>query len=152
VARLNLNKTEVRRTSMGAAVREVREATTRVWVLAKVAAKGDHPATTTATGRLSLNIFDDFKIGVSSVTGRVGVHRSVKYALAAHDGARSHVIAARRAKRLRFYWKRRGVHVTAYFVHHPGMRGKKYLTGPLVRVCVPRGFKVVTIGTYVTNV
>lgn len=150
MARLDLDPVKVREFAKAEAAKDVVSVMYRVEALAKLAAKGTHPLTTDSTGRLSRSIKSDLSSTATKVVGRVGVDRYVKYALAAHDGAVGHRIHARRVRALHFHWKRIGETVYLGSVKHPGMRGKKYLTGPLFRVAVPRGYKVVVYGTYVT--
>jgi len=55
-----------------------------------------------------------------------------RVALMHHQGTRPHIIAARRAKTLRFYSHGRIVY--AKVVHHPGTRPNRYLTDNLRKV------------------
>lgn len=55
-----------------------------------------------------------------------------RVALMHHQGTRPHIIAARRAKTLRFYSHGRIVY--AQVVHHPGTRPNRYLTDNLRKV------------------
>jgi hypothetical protein len=48
-----------------------------------------------------------------------------------HEGAGPHVIRARQAKMLRFYWRRAGRVVIFRQVNHPGNPAQKYLTRAL---------------------
>lgn len=61
----------------------------------------------------------------------VAIGSNNKIALLHHNGARPHIIAARRAKTLRFY--SRGRIVYAKVVHHPGTKPNRYLTDNLAK-------------------
>lgn len=104
-------------------------------------------------GRLRASI--GYKIDPGPIVhARVGSR--VKYAEPAHQGAQWHYIRARRKKFLAFKWnaappeivvksgKWKGF-VFLKSVKHPGMKGKPYLTGPLLVVGRQMGFRVVTV-------
>ncbi len=54
-----------------------------------------------------------------------------KYAGWVHNGTKPHLIVAKR-KKLRFFWRKKGVFVQAFKVRHPGMRAYPYLRNALV--------------------
>jgi len=58
----------------------------------------------------------------------------VDYAAAVHEGARPHVIRARRASLLRFYWPKVGRVVFFPKVNHPGNRPNPFLSNAAHRV------------------
>jgi hypothetical protein len=81
------------------------------------------------TGQLRSNLHKEWITGPSGDVGqRVG--SNVPYAWLHHDGTRPHIIAARRAKLLR-YVNRQGQVVFARTVFHPGTRPNKYLSDQL---------------------
>lgn len=134
--RVKLNKSEVKAFARNYARDLVADDTTDVKRLARVAAKGSHPRTTQATGFLSRHIESKVDVRLfGKVTGTVGVNRIVTYQMPAHNGANPHRIVARHKPELSFWWRSRGRHFQGPKVSHPGMDGKKYLTGPLVAVC-----------------
>jgi hypothetical protein len=63
-----------------------------------------------------------------------GVSVDVPYAAAVHEGARPHVIRARRAPFLRFYWPKVGRVVFFKSVNHPGNAPNPFLTNAGHRV------------------
>lgn len=74
-----------------------------------------------------------YRVGVGSRGGVTGtVVADNKIALLHHNGAAPHIIAARKAKALRF--KSRGKIVYAKVVRHPGTRPNRYLTDSLRKV------------------
>jgi hypothetical protein len=100
-------------------------------------------------GRLRASIGTKMSVSTHKVTARVGSR--VNYALAAHQGARPHVIRARRKQFLSFKWNKAagyGIPVTRRGkvqlkkVNHPGMDGSQYLVRPLVLTGRRRGFRV----------
>jgi hypothetical protein len=60
----------------------------------------------------------------------VGVE-GVKYALFHHEGTQPHIIRARRAPRLVFYWPKAGRVVAFPQVNHPGTKPNRFLTNAL---------------------
>lgn len=112
-------------------------------------ARGEPPG-----GTLRASIGTDIVHRGYMVHGKVGSR--LKYALVAHQGAKRHIIRARLAPYMSFYWDKapewmvtkRGPYagkVRLKKVNHPGMRGRRYLTVPLRYWGYLRGFKVKTI-------
>lgn len=74
-----------------------------------------------------------YRVSVGSRGGVLGtVVADNKIALLHHEGSVPHIIAARKAKALRF--KSRGKIVYAKVVRHPGTRPNRYLTDSLRKV------------------
>lgn len=59
---------------------------------------------------------------------------SAPYAKFVHEGTRPHVIRARNARALRFFWERQGKVVTLRQVNHPGTAPNPFLTRAMNRV------------------
>lgn len=100
-------------------------------------------------GRLRASIGTKSRGSTHTITYRVGSR--LRYADPAHQGASPHMIYPRRKKFLSFKWKKAaqyGIPVTRRgkvqlkSVSHPGMKGKSYLTTPLVIVGLKYGFRV----------
>lgn len=82
------------------------------------------------TGRLARSIYS--RPGRDSRSQYVQVGSDVRYAYVVHEGDRPHLITPNHGRVLRF--REGGRIVYARVVHHPGSRGRKYLTIPLARV------------------
>jgi hypothetical protein len=102
-------------------------------------------------GRLRADIHTDLSVKGQVVSGKVG--SNVRHAHVAHGGAKPHTIFPNRKRMLSFYWSKapvrmvtaRGPHagkVALRKVSHPGMKGVRYLTVPLLFWGHMRGFKV----------
>lgn len=76
--------------------------------------------------------------GKRKVVGKVT--SAADYSMAVHNGARPHVIRARRAKALRFQQGGRIVYRAS--VNHPGVRARPWLARALADECRPLGFVV----------
>lgn len=63
-----------------------------------------------------------------------GVSVDVPYAAAVHEGARPHIIRARRAPVLSFFWPKVGRQVFFKSVNHPGNRPNPFLSNAVHRV------------------
>lgn len=120
---------------------------------AKVAAPVRKPARgEPAGGALRASIGTDLRVrGQFRVDSTVGSR--MRYALVVHKGARKHRIRPKTKRMLSFYWDKAPAHlvtqhgpykgkVLLYSVRHPGMRGTRYLTVPLLYWGHLRGFKV----------
>jgi len=86
------------------------------------------------------------RVRLTAVIGRVEAR--AKYAQLVHNGTRPHIIRARRATHLAFYWKRKGRFVVAKQVRHPGTRPRPWMFRSLIDVAIPRGFVVRRTVTY----
>lgn len=77
------------------------------------------------TGHLGQSIREDPQAwpGPLHVSGGVTAHAD--YAAAVHQGSRPHVIRAKRAKALSFFWH--GQQVFFKSVNHPGAKGRPFL-------------------------
>lgn len=116
------------------------------------------------SGRLRTSI--GIKITETRYKVRARVGSNVRHALVEHDGAKPHVIVARRKKALSFYWDKVGAQafvprggypgmghmvfrgrnvfmIGKGYVNHPGTSGTFYLTHPLVLHGTELGFRVV---------
>ena len=71
-------------------------------------------------------------IGLFRLKGGVTAH--ARYARYVHEGTRPHVIRARRASALHFYWEKMGREVWFRSVNHPGTRAVPFLTRATRRV------------------
>lgn len=81
------------------------------------------------TGRLARSIYINHARDARGQYVQVG--SNLRYALDVHEGTRAHIITPNSGRVLRF--REGGRIVYARFVHHPGSRGRKYLTIPLSR-------------------
>lgn len=105
------------------------------------------------TGRLYRSIKAEMRVYSLKVVGKVG--SDVSYALVVHEGAKPHTISPRLKGGLKFFWPAgvgnpplRTGRVVCFKgkVHHPGMRGRRYLILPLRVEAFKLGFKVVSGG------
>lgn len=136
--RIQLDRLNLRRFVTGSAVKLVTKVTREVEVLAKLEARGPY-----STGRLAALITSRVYLVGRDVRGDVSSNSP--HATVAHDGARPHIIRPRNpGGRLRFYWRKVGHVVNFPYVSHPGMRGKRYLAGPMERVGRRNRFVVFT--------
>ena len=106
-----------------------------------------------AGGALRASIGTDIKHrGAYRVYGRVGSR--LNYSLVVHKGARRHIIRAKNKRFMSFYWDKAPDHMVTKSgphagkvmlrrVRHPGMKGTRYLTVPLLYWGHLRNFKVV---------
>lgn len=78
------------------------------------------------------------RVGKRRVVGQV--ISDANYSMAVHNGARAHIIRARRAKALRFEQGGRIVYRSS--VNHPGVRARPWLAQALASECRPLGFVV----------
>lgn len=116
------------------------------------------------SGRLRTSIGTNITETRFKVRARIG--SNVRHALVEHEGAKPHIIMAKRKKALSFYWDKVGAQafvprggypgrghmvfrgrnvfmIGKGFVNHPGTGGTFYLTHPLVLHGVELGFRVV---------
>ena len=78
------------------------------------------------------------RVGKRRVVGQV--ISDANYSMAVHNGARPHVIRARKARALRF--QQGGQIVYRNSVNHPGVRARPWLARALVDECRPLGFVI----------
>lgn len=83
------------------------------------------------------------RVGKRRVVGQV--FSDANYSMAVHNGARAHVIRARKAKALRF--QQGGQIVYRASVNHPGVRARPWLAQALADECRPLGFRVTGLPT-----
>lgn len=131
--RLELNSNRVRSAAMDPAVELVRKVTRRV-------ESGARRRVGVDSGKTKASIYRTVRTTPYTVTGKVGA--TTPQSLVEHGGAKPHVIRPRKAKALRFYWKRVGSVVTFARVNHPGRKGSFYLTGPLEAEAKKHGMRV----------
>lgn len=103
------------------------------------------------TGHLYDSLKSEVHVYSLKVVGKVG--SSLPYAMVVHEGAKPHTIAPRLRRGMKFYWPA-GVgnpplstgRVVCFKgrVHHPGMRGRRYLIVPLKQEAPIYGFRVVS--------
>jgi hypothetical protein len=124
VARLILNHPEVIRTAHNKALPKVNRFLRQSQTISRRTAPvgGSDPRNPRPTGarlRTSLKI-----VGPRATTNRIAgkMGSSLVYAATVSLGSHAHVIRARRAKTLRFYWNRVGHVVYPVKVNHPGNR------------------------------
>lgn len=86
-----------------------------------------------AVGRLAASLKQRGpRVMKTQVKGSVG--STLNYAISVHDGAKAHLIVARRVRFLSFYWERRDLFFVGKRVNHPGIRqgrNTEYLYKPL---------------------
>jgi len=80
------------------------------------------------TGRLQQSIKASRADLIAPGHYRAEVSANTRYARYVHEGTRPHIIRARRAPALRFYWPRVGRVVFFKSVHHPGTKPNPFLT------------------------
>lgn len=67
-------------------------------------------------------------------TGVTAGGRDAPYAIPVHEGSRPHIIRARRAPMLRFFWEKAGRNVAFRSVNHPGVAPRPFLRNAALRV------------------
>lgn len=77
------------------------------------------------TGNLGRSIREDPQVQRSPFHVGGGVTAHADYAAPVHEGSRPHIIRARNAQALHFFWHGREVFVKS--VHHPGSRARPFL-------------------------
>lgn len=77
------------------------------------------------TGTLGRSIREDPQVQRSPFHVSGGVTAHAHYAAPVHEGSRPHIIRARNAQALHFWWNGREVFVKS--VHHPGSRARPFL-------------------------
>lgn len=132
MARIRLDRGDLRRAIRQASRAELREVGPRVVNRAKILAPVD-------TGRLRASIKGELQ-GVWTLRPRFVVGTNVDYAEMVHDGTRPHVIRPRNARALRFMVNGRVVY--ARVVHHPGTRANPFLDRALREVTAGRGYRI----------
>lgn len=140
---IRLNKLDIRRLSARHALRAVDRASRQAQVEARIDARGPY-----STGDLARSIYQTSYMKGQEAVGEVGSNHPKARLI--HDGAKPHPIHPIAPNgTLVFYWRKVGR--TVYFKRphirmHPGMEGKRFLTGPLERVGRRHRFLVVTRG------
>lgn len=132
MARIRLDRADLRRVIRDASARELRTAGRQVVNRAKVLAPVD-------TGRLRASIEGQLN-RTWTLRPRFTVGSNVEYAPYVHDGTRPHVIRPRNAQALRFQVGGRVVY--ARVVNHPGTRARPFLDRALAEVTASRGYRI----------
>lgn len=109
---------------------------------AKRNAPGGSYSTGVLKGSINWSITHVWRDGVKGECGS-----SLIYANSVHGGQPARKITAKRAKNLRFFWRRTGRVETFRSVNHPGTKAQPYLTDALLKIAPPRGFKVIIFQT-----
>jgi hypothetical protein len=104
---------------------------------AKRNAPGGPYSTGVLKGSIGWKITHIWRDGVRGEAGS-----SLIYANSVHGGQPARKITAKRAKNLRFFWRRTGKVETFRSVNHPGTKAQPYLTDALLLVAPRKGFKV----------
>lgn len=134
MARVRLDRADLRRVMRQASRRELETAGRQVINRAKVLAPVD-------TGRLRASIQGEFSRSFT-LRPRFTVGSNVSYAAYVNDGTRPHIIRPRNAQALRFMVGGRVVY--ARVVHHPGTRARPFLDRALREAAASRGYRFTT--------
>jgi hypothetical protein len=94
-----------------------------------------------ATGNLAASIERAQATTPEGTTANVGSR--LVYAYSAERGSPPRRIVAKRARNLRFFWRRTGQIEHFRAVNHPGTKPKNYLTDALKEIAPLYGFKVI---------
>ena len=133
MARVRLDRADLRRAIRGASMSELRQVGPRVVNRAKILAPVD-------TGRLRAAIGPPKYSRTWTLRPRVTIEVNVDYASFVHDGTRPHVIRPRNARALRFMVG--GQVVYARVVHHPGTRARPFLDRAVREVTSGRNYRI----------
>lgn len=134
MARLVLDKPAVIAAGMEPAFKLVKKCSDRV-------ERGARRRVGVKTGFTRASIYNEMRTTTHTVTARVGSQSPATWV--EHEGAAPHIIRPRgRHRALKFYWKKLGQTVILPSVSHPGRKGSKFLTGPLVIEGPRHGFRV----------
>lgn len=126
MARVRIDRADLRRARSEASQLELREGARQVVNRAKVLTPVD-------TGRLRASIKSTTTVYKSTIS------TNVKYAKFVHDGTNPHIIRPVRRQALRFTVG--GQVVFAKFVNHPGTRSRPFLTRALRQIARQRGWR-----------
>ncbi len=147
MARVVIYKEKANSLSLEHALRQTRKLVQRVQVGAQLRVAQQ----AFDTGRLLSSLRTEIRVYSLKVVGSVG--SKLPYAMVVHEGAKPHIIAPRLRRGMKFYWPA-GVgnpplatgRVVCFKgrVHHPGMRGRRYLIIPLKQEAPAYGFRVVS--------
>lgn len=144
MARLILNPIAVRATAVEGGLKKMRPMLRQSTFLAKaMAPKGRNysPSGPARGGDLKASLGPGPVVITSSmIRSKVGSRK--KYAASVSEGAHPHVIRARKAKVLAFYWNVKGQTVFFPKVNHPGQRANRYLQRAVRLAALTNGFKV----------
>jgi len=144
MAKLILNPIAVRETAEQGGMKKMRPMLRQSVFLAKrMAPKGRNysPSGPRHGGDLQKSLQADIpKITSGTIRSRVG--SKLKYAASVSEGADPHIIRARKARVLAFYWNVKGQTVFFPRVNHPGQRANKYLHRAVRLAALANGFAV----------
>jgi bacteriophage HK97-gp10 putative tail-component len=132
MARVRLDRADIRRAIRGASMSELRRVGPMVVNRAKILCPVD-------TGRLRASIQGDYR-RTWTLRPQFTVFSDVEYASMVNDGTRPHVIRPKNASVLRFEVGGRVVY--ARVVHHPGTRARPFLDRAVREVTAGRGYTV----------
>ena len=132
MARVRLDRADIRRAIRGASMSELRRVGPMVVNRAKILCPVD-------TGRLRASIQGDYR-RTWTLRPQFTVFSDVEYASMVNDGTRPHVIRPKNASVLRFQVGARVVY--ARVVHHPGTRARPFLDRAVREVTAGRGYTV----------
>lgn len=133
MARVRIDRADLRRAIRGASMSELRTVGPLVVNRAKILAPVD-------TGRLRAAIGPAQYRRTWTLRPQVTISVGVSYAEMVHDGTRPHIIRPRNARALRFMVGGRVVY--ARVVHHPGTRPRPFLDRAVREVTAGRGYTV----------
>lgn len=144
MARVILNPVAIRATAAEGGLKKMRPMLRQSVAIAKrLAPKGRNysPSGPGTGGDLRASLGADIpRVTPGEIRSRVGSRK--KYAASVSGGARPHVIRAKRAKVLAFFWNVKGQTVFFPQVHHPGQKANKYLQRSIRLAALANGFKV----------
>lgn len=133
MARVTIDRADLRRVMRGASMRELRQVAPQVVNRAKVLAPVD-------TGRLRASIGPATYSRTWTLRPRATIEVGVSYGKMVHDGTRPHVIRPVRKQALKFTVG--GQTVYAKIVHHPGTRPRPFLDRALTEIAGARGYRI----------
>lgn len=132
--RIQLNRTAIRAVPIELVTPFIRDVGGQV-------ERGARRAVRVRSGAVRASIRSTFKISGTKVTKSISATH--ERAMLEHEGAKAHTIAQRPGgPMLRFYWTKVGHVVYFTRVNHPGTKGSKFLTSPLLLYGLRNGFTV----------
>lgn len=137
MARLQFKPGAVRSFATTQARKDVRSVTAAI----NRRARSNAPGGPYSTGRLKASINWSMRTSGWVVRGLSG--SDLIYAYSVHEGQPARTIVPRRARRLRFFWRRVGRVVSMARVSHPGTAPQPYMVQALLTVAPTYGYKVV---------
>lgn len=140
MAKVLLNPVAVRRTAQKLTKPKVQSMVNQTVTLSKRWPRAGNPAWTDSTGELNRHTRG---MVTETASGFLGViSNDLSYAMVVHNGGGPRMIFARRAKSMKFAWKRFGGRLTYLRkVRHPATKGSYFLTQPMKIIAQREGFK-----------